>query len=375
MWMTTARERLIDDGETFKLVPFGFNISGGMSMTTVPGTPTADWDESLRLTLAAEAAGFDAVMPVDRWRGFGGETDFNGRQLETLTWAAGLAASTSEIAVFATCAMPTVHPVRLAKEVATIDRIAHGRFGLNVVAGWNVPEVAMFGMTQRDHAGRYDYAEEFLQVVRRLAVSDEPFDHHGPLLDIPSAISRPGPLQEPFVPVMCAGVSPRGRDFAARNADLSFIAVDTVQSAREMVAETKRNATENYGRELRIFAATHIVCADTEREARAFYDYYVHERGDWEACRNLMEMYAPNTGAGARFERSELAERTVAGWGARPVVGTPEQVAEAFVEMADAGLDGSTVSFVDFEQGLAQFTEQVMPLLVEAGLRRAPAVV
>jgi FMNH2-dependent dimethyl sulfone monooxygenase len=373
--MITARERLIEDTETFKLVPFGFNISGGLSMTTVPGTATAEWDQSLRIALAAEAAGLDAVMPVDRWRGFGGATEFNGRTLETLTWAAGLAASTTEIAVFATCAMPTVHPVRLAKEVATVDRIAHGRFGLNVVAGWNPSEVAMFGVSPRDHDGRYDYAEEFLEVVKRLAVAEEPFDHDGPFLQIPGAISRPGPLQEPYVPIMCAGISPRGREFAARNADLSFIAIDTIDSAREIVTETKQTATEQDGRDLRIFAASHIVCADTEKEARAFYDHYVHENGDWEACRNLMEMYAPATGAGARFERNELAERTVAGWGGRAIVGTPEQVAEDFLEMSRAGLDGSTISFVDYEEGLAQFTEQVLPLLVQAGLRREPAMV
>src|SRR4051794_23600191 len=112
-----ARPQILDGPSAFKLAPFGFNISGGLSMTSAPGTVEADWGQSRRITLAAERAGFDAVIPVDRWRGFGGETNFNGESFETLTWAAALSAITTTIDVFATCAMPTVHPVRLAKEI------------------------------------------------------------------------------------------------------------------------------------------------------------------------------------------------------------------------------------------------------------------
>jgi alkanesulfonate monooxygenase SsuD/methylene tetrahydromethanopterin reductase-like flavin-dependent oxidoreductase (luciferase family) len=371
-----VRPQVLEGASRFKLAVFGFNMSGGLSMTTAPGTVTVDWDESRRIALAAERAGFDAVIPVDRWRGFGGATNFNSRSFETLTWAAGLTAITSTIDVFATCAMPTTHPIRLAKEIATIDHISGGRFGINFVAGWNLDEIRMFGLDQRDHEGRYAYADEFVTVLKRIAEEDEPFDFHGSFFDIPSAYSEPKPVQTPFPPIMSAGVSPRGRDFAAKHADISFIAVDTLDTAAEMVKDTKRNARERYGRDLRVFAASHIVCADTEKEARDYYNYYVHERGDWDACRNLMEIYAVNTGAGAQFERNELAERTVAGWGGRPLVGTPEQVAQQIVDMADIGLDGSTLSFVNYELGVEQFAAQVMPLLEQAGVRasvQAPA--
>ena len=79
----------------------------------------------------------------------GGSVNFNHRNFETFTWAAGLAASTDEIGVFATFHVPTVHPVRAAKEVVTIDHISGGRFGLNIVAGWNEREIAMFGKPQK----------------------------------------------------------------------------------------------------------------------------------------------------------------------------------------------------------------------------------
>ena len=50
-------------------------------------------------------------MPIARWRGFGGTTDFNGICFETYTWAAGLAAATERIMVFSTSHVPTVHPI------------------------------------------------------------------------------------------------------------------------------------------------------------------------------------------------------------------------------------------------------------------------
>ena len=58
---------------------------------------------------------------------------------------------TRQSAIFATFHVPTVHPVRAAKEVATIDHISRGRFGLNIVAGWNYKEIGMFGIEQREH--------------------------------------------------------------------------------------------------------------------------------------------------------------------------------------------------------------------------------
>ncbi|MGZ3619262.1 MAG: LLM class flavin-dependent oxidoreductase, partial [Candidatus Binataceae bacterium] len=104
-----------------KLGVFGLNVSSGCSMTSAADTLKIDWEESVRIARAAEAAGIEALVPVARWRGFGGATNFNHRSFETMTWAAGLAAATERIGIFATVHVPTVHPVRAAKEIATID--------------------------------------------------------------------------------------------------------------------------------------------------------------------------------------------------------------------------------------------------------------
>ena len=60
----------------------------------------------------------EAMVPVARWKGFGGNVNFNGTNFETFTWAAGLAECTEQITIFTTTHIPTVHPI-VAANMAT----------------------------------------------------------------------------------------------------------------------------------------------------------------------------------------------------------------------------------------------------------------
>jgi len=64
-----------------------------------------------------------------------------------------------------------------------------------------------------------------------------------------------------------------------------------------------------------------------------------------------------------------MVENFIAGYSAMPLVGTPEQVVDGMVEMARAGFDGLTLSWVDYDEGLAQYRDQLRPLLIQSGLR------
>ena len=65
-------------------------------------------------------------MPIARWIGYGGATNFQHNVLETLTWAAGLLARTKNITIFATTHTGVHNPVIAAKQLATLDQIGHG---------------------------------------------------------------------------------------------------------------------------------------------------------------------------------------------------------------------------------------------------------
>jgi len=154
-----TQNRMLSGG--FKLGTFSTNCSSGMTPTKAKERWVNSWDNNLALAKLLDAAGIDFMLPIARWIGYGGATDFHGGVLETMTWAAGLLASTKDISVFATIHATANHPVVVAKQLATIDQIGHGRAGLNIVAGWNKPEYEALGLTlPDDHETRYGYAQE-----------------------------------------------------------------------------------------------------------------------------------------------------------------------------------------------------------------------
>ena len=55
------------------------------------------WEDNLALVRMADQAGIEALLPVGRWKGYGGESNFNNRTFETLTWAAAVAAVTRSV--------------------------------------------------------------------------------------------------------------------------------------------------------------------------------------------------------------------------------------------------------------------------------------
>src|SRR3981081_4038714 len=96
------------NGNALKIGIFGANCSSGRSATKVPERWSASWQDCLRLARMADEAGIDFMLPIGRWKGYGGETDFHGSTLETVTWAVGLLGATEDITVFGTVAAPLV---------------------------------------------------------------------------------------------------------------------------------------------------------------------------------------------------------------------------------------------------------------------------
>ena len=90
---------------------FGLNCSGGLAVTTVPERWEASWENNLNAALMADEAGLDFMLPLGRWKGYGGITDHNASNFETLTWASGILASTRNLMVFGTVHVSLFNPV------------------------------------------------------------------------------------------------------------------------------------------------------------------------------------------------------------------------------------------------------------------------
>jgi FMNH2-dependent dimethyl sulfone monooxygenase len=354
-----------------KLGTFCTNLSGGCAMTDIEGVLEADWPSTLELARMSDRMGFEALVPVGRWHGFGGKTNFNGAGFESFTWAAGIGASTTRSGIFATSHVPTIHPILAAKQGATIDHITGGRFALNVVTGWHKDEIEMFGGALAEHDKRYEWAAEWLDIIKRLWTEQESFDFDGKFYKIRKGWLQPKPLQSPYPVVMCAGGSETGRHYAAKHCDVAFVVLDShdFDAGRAFVDRYRRLAREEYGREIQVWSYAYVVQGDTEADARAFYDYYVHQHGDWVAVDNLVSTMIANAKTLPTQVLHNMKEHFIAGWGGLPLIGTNEQIVDGLARIADMGLDGTLLSWPRYLDGMRQFEQDILPLVHQAGLR------
>jgi dimethylsulfone monooxygenase len=350
-----------------KLGVFGANVSNGCAITTAEGTLQMTWPNTSAIARLADEAGLEALVPIGRWKGAGGPTNFNGSSFETYTWAAGLGAQTSHIAVLATSHVTTVHPVVAAKLITTVDHITNGRFALNVVCGGGffTLEVPMFGAPRMEHDLAYEYAAEWLDICRKLWTCEAEFDYAGRFFHLRGLAHDPKPIQRPYPAIMNAGASGVGQRFAAREANLVFMPL-VKGHVKERVDSLRASARE-MGREIQVWGSAYVVCRPTEKEARDYLHYYVVEKGDRIAATNILTGGVPSR---APDTLDDITFRLMAGWYGYQLLGTPEQIAAEMVELACAGLDGCVLSWVDYEAGLGQFSEQILPLLEQAGVRQ-----
>jgi alkanesulfonate monooxygenase SsuD/methylene tetrahydromethanopterin reductase-like flavin-dependent oxidoreductase (luciferase family) len=351
-----------------KLGVFGFNCSSGLAATTVPERWDASWANNLRLARLCDEAGIEFLLPIARWKGYGGATDFEGETWETITWAGGLLAITRAITVFGTVHVALVHPVFAAKQFVTVDHMSGGRFGLNIVCGWNQDDFDMFGVDQRQHDDRYEYGEEWWEVVKRIWTSEVPFDVDGRFLKLRSVIGKPRPVSG-RPDAMNAAASTAGRRFAARNCDFLFTKLVDLAQAKADIEGIHALATE-YGRRVGVYCSTHVVLRPTRREAQEYYRWYVDEMGDWEAADRLIKLQGLYTQSLAPSDYARLRRRFAGGHGTYPIVGDADDVAAELQGIAAAGFAGLTVSFVNFLDEFPAFADSILPRLEHMGLRQ-----
>ena len=355
-----------------KLGTFQTNLDSGCVMSDLDGRLDITWDSTIELAKLSADMEFEALVPVARWQGWGGKTNPQGPGFEAYTWAAGVAAQVPKVGVVSTSHITINHPIIAAKQCAVVDHISDGRFILNIVTGWVQPEIEMFGQPMLGHEERYACADEWISIVKRLWTEDESFDHEGRYFKIKKGYLAPKPIQYPHPAIMNAGASELGRHYAVKNCDLVFTVIRTgglEECTRHVQAYHK--LARDYGRDIKVWTLVNIVQGETEKEARDFYDYYVNQKGDWEAAKNMVDTFSLEINKrDVPPERIKpLQEAFIQGWGGLPIVGTREQVVDTLTTLSKAGLDGLLVAFPRYAEGMRDFRDKTYPLLQQAGLR------
>ena len=362
----------------YKFGLFGANCAGGMTLSAAPERWPAKWEEIAEVYQLADAAGIEFLLPVAKWRGLGGKADMWGRSFETFTHSAAAGAITQHIGVFVTAHVPITTPAFAAKAIITIDHVTRGRAGLNIVCGWNPHEFDIHGVTI-DSKRRYDHGLEWYQIFSRICEGGLPFDWEGEFYKLKNVTTDPLPIQQPHIPVMSAGISADGRDFAAQAANILFTSLPDLAEAPKLIQSVK-DAAAQHGRTTEVYTQTQIVCRPTQKEAEEFYYYFAEEQADHEALeyfrRQKMVAVPKNSAQAAHYQgqhtnRFMQEGRKYAGLfpGMHPVVGSPDGIVAELQRLKATGVSGSALVFLNYLSELPIFVQEVLPRMERVGLR------
>jgi pyrimidine oxygenase len=330
------------------------------------------FDLNAAITRKAEEHGLDFVLSMIKLRGFGGETEFWEHALESFTLMAGLAAITSRIKIYATCPTLLIPPAYAARMCNTIDSISHGRFGLNLITGWQRPEYSQMGMWPGDDhfRDRYRMLAEYAHILRELwetGVSD----FKGRYYQMDDCRVRPTPSGD--MKIICAGSSDDGLAFSARYADYAFCLGKGVNTPTAFAFNNQRlaAATAKTGRDVAVFVLVMIIAAETDEEAMAKWTLY-NDGVDMGAIAWLAEQGAADTHNKDTNVRQLAAPEGAVNINMGTLVGSYASIARMLDEMAEVpGTGGVLLTFDDFLEGVEMFGTRIQPLMksraVEAG--------
>lgn len=329
---------------------------GSVMASTEPPQEQPTWKLNATVTRMAEEAGLDFVLAQSKWRGYGGKSRHWDVALESFTLISALAAVTSRIQLFASVGVRAFHPAVAAKMCVTLDEISGGRFGINMVSGWNKFEYGQMGMWPEDgyHTYRYAYAEEFLQVMKLLWDTGRA-SHKGKFFTLDDCKSYPQPSRR--LPVVCAGQSEPALQFTARHADIGFVGRmhDTPEKLGALATRLQELAAAQ-GRTVKTYALINVVTAPTEAEAKARQDYFV-ANADHEAIEEWMRVSAEDPTrdmAGLDLVRKTFMRFPF-------ITASYDGVAERLDAIAAAGVAGVCLLLPDFERDLRAFIDNVVP--------------
>lgn len=331
---------------------------------------------------------------------------------------------TSKLAFGITISTISEQPYHLARRLGTLDLITNGRVGWNIVTSYldSASRNLLNGEALPGNKERYERAEEFVDVVLKLFLSSwqdgavkldkeagvftDPkalryINHEGEYYKVPG----PGitsPSQQKLPVIIQAGTSSRGKELAARNAEVIFLASLTPQDLAKSVKDIKQLAGDKYGRDvskIKFLALVTVILGDTHEEAEKKYREYLElsdEEGakamfsgwtgvdidkfaDDEVLTNVQHIAVASAvkkwqNAYPRVEKwtkKAIVQEIKVGGSGPLVIGTPEEVANTIQEWVDiSDIDGFNFAYTVLPQSYEEIVDKLLPELRKLGLAR-----
>ncbi|MED6304271.1 MAG: LLM class flavin-dependent oxidoreductase [Actinomycetota bacterium] len=380
-------------------------------------------DPWIELAKVAEEGCFDTIFLADvlgLYDNYKGTADTSLRQAmqvpvnDPMLLIPAMAAATEHLGFAFTSSVLQAHPFTFARQLSTLDHLTNGRVAWNIVTSYLPNAGTNLGFDGLPpHEERYARAEEYLEVIYKLvegswaddAVVDDrqrriyvdpdrvrPIDHHGQYFDGAGPhLSAPSVQRTPVL--FQAGMSERGREFAAQHAECVFV-VGSSRSGPAIAADLHKRALSHgrAGSDLKLIGGVAPIVGGTEAEALAKREEYerdlsieaglAHISGNIGAdlgdidpdepletfrtervqgfVKNLLDSAPAGTRTMGDLVRSNLA----GAW----LVGSAEQVADELQRRFENGLDGFNLTYTVTPGTFVDFVEGVVPILQQRGL-------
>ncbi|CCH46208.1 putative monooxygenase [Wickerhamomyces ciferrii] len=310
------------------------------------------------------------------------------------------------------------HPYHFARRLASLDLLSNGRVGWNIVSSYleSIGPNLLNGEPFPEHDERYVKSEEYVDVVLKLLLSSwredaVKYDKENGIFADPNLIRKinhkgkyfsvegPGitePTPQSFPVIIQAGTSRKGKELAAKNAEVVFVEGRSRETLAQDIKEI-RSLAESYGRDpssIKFLAGATPVLAKTHEEAIAkaqkikefatpeagevgfggisgidLSKYDLDDEIDYKGT-NAIQTITDNIFKKAKKNKPtkrEVLKAYTAKLG--NLIGTPSEVADELEKwVRDYDLDGFNLSYAVFPSGIEDIVDLLIPELQRRGI-------
>jgi alkanesulfonate monooxygenase len=334
--------------------------------TTKASSPAAlpDMEGWTRFARCAEAAGIESVL-----------LSFSRYEPDTILIACALGQVASKLKFIVAYRMGLMQPATFVQQINTLSGLIDGRVSLNIVAGSSTVEQRGYG-DFLDHDERYARAEEFLSVCRSFWANNGDVNFAGKYCRVEKGkIYTPFQAPDRSAPeIYVSGHSEQAQHLALTEASCYLRLIDTPEKLSGVVSHFRTNATE-------VCLRLCVVCRPTREEALAAAAALLpseeigrEERGilSRSDSQTLKDALAAADNVGWLNENLWAGLVPYYGSSAMTLVGSPRELAAAFLEYKRIGVTQFIISGWPKLDEMMIFGREVLPLVRAAEHQQQP---
>jgi alkanesulfonate monooxygenase len=270
-------------------------------------------------------------------------------------------------------------PSNAARSFATLDQLSEGRAAIHVISGGDDADQQRDG-DYLDKDQRYARTDEYVGILKSIWTADGPVDHAGEYYRFSGASPEVRTVQTPRIPIYFGGASDAAIEVAGKHADVYALWGETHAQVRDIIgrvrASARRHRGEQAAKDIGFSLSFRPILAKTEEEAWARAEAILAEtkRIRGQAALGPAQGTPANVGsqrlleAAAKGDRPEgrLYTAIAAATGARgnttALVGTPQQVAGAFLEYHALGVTTFLIRGFDPLEDAIDYGRELLPI-------------